>query len=84
MVGTLTLNYESGIMEEEQEKKHKQGRPWKKSFTYWTFEEADLKRKEVLSENSDMEAKVKRHLVTTGEQFVVKTRKIQKTEEVAN
>jgi len=84
MVGTLTLNYESDIMEEEQEKKHKQGRPWKKSFTYWTFEEADLKRKEILSENSDIEAKVKKYLVTVGEQFVVKTRKIQKTKEVTD
>lgn len=71
-------------MEEEQEKKHKQGRPWKKSFTYWTFEEADLKRKEILSENSDIEAKVKKYLVTVGEQFVVKTRKIQKTKEVTD
>ena len=71
-------------MEEEQEKKHVQGRPWKKTATYWTFEEADRKRQEILAENPGTEAKVRRHPVTAGEQFIVKTRKIQQTKEVTN
>jgi len=66
--------------QEEQEEREKQGRPWKKMGIFNSFEEADSKRNNLLSDKSrskkgDFQVKVKRCGIS-GKRFAVKLRYI--------
>jgi len=66
--------------QEEQEEREKQGRPWKKMGIFNSFEEADSKRNNLLSDKSrskkgDFQVKVKRCGIN-GKRFAVKFRYI--------
>jgi hypothetical protein len=83
-VDLLTDGWDVNALKGEnmEEEKHTQGLPWKRHYTFWSFEEADTKRKELLESNAALEVKVKKYNLAKGIQFVVKTRKLQKIKEV--
>jgi len=60
----------------EEKTEHKQGRPWKIIFRSRNFSEADIERKNFLSEHPESEAKVK--FLSAQDQFVVKVREPEK------
>lgn len=60
----------------EEETQHKQGRPWKIIFRSRNYSEADIERKNFLSDNPEAEAKVK--FSNAQDQFVVKVREPEK------
>jgi hypothetical protein len=61
-------------MEKNEEEVNKQGKPWKNVAYYENFCDADEKRNELLTENTDFNVKIKR-LNSENKSFVVKTRK---------
>ena len=60
----------------EEKVEQKQGKPWKIIFKSRNFSEADIERKNFLSENPDAEAKVK--FLSAQDHFVVKVREPEK------
>ena len=63
----------------EEKVEHKQGKPWKIIFKSRVYSEADIERKNFLSENPDAEAKVK--FLNGQDHFVVKVRESKKSKE---
>lgn len=59
-----------------EENKEQNGKPWKIIFKSRSFQEADLYRKNYISENPGVAVKVK--YLSSSDCFVVKTRKSEK------
>lgn len=64
------------LVSEQKSEKQKDGEPWKILSKCRTYEEAVIKKKNFLAENSDVPVKIK--FSSSLQLFLVKTRKIEK------